>query len=63
MAVVRTFSSAGAESFGPIRPEIALRPGELLKIFSGWEVLEHEEGLEPSAKGGSLAGILARRPE
>ena len=62
IAVVRTFSSAGTDQFGPIRPEIALRPGELLEIFFGWEVLLHEEGLEPSAKGGSLAGIVARRP-
>lgn len=62
IAVVRTFSQAGAEQYGTVRPEISLRPGELLKIFSGWEVLLHEEGLEPSAKGGSLAGIVARRP-
>ena len=62
VAVFRTFSSAGSDQFGAIRPEIALHPGELLEIFSGWEILLHEEGLEPSAKGGSLAGIVARRP-
>ena len=62
IAVVRTFSQAGSEQFGQSRPEISLRPAELLEIFSGWEILLHEEGLEPSAKGGSLAGIVARRP-
>jgi SAM-dependent methyltransferase len=63
VVVMRTFSSAGVDRFGPARPEISLRPGELPEIFSGWEVLLHEEGLEPSAKGGSLAGIVARRPD
>ncbi|HEY5674162.1 MAG TPA: class I SAM-dependent methyltransferase [Malonomonas sp.] len=62
VAVFRTFSSAGSEQFGPIRQDIALHPGELLEIFAGWEILFHEEGLEPSAKGGSLAGIVARKP-
>ena len=63
IAVFRTFSQAGCDRFGEIKPEIALAPGELLNIFSGWNVLHHEEGLEPSAKGGSLAGIVARRPD
>ena len=62
VAVFRTFSRAGTDRFGAIRPEISLCAGELLEIFSDWEVLLHEEGIEPSAKGGSLAGIVARRP-
>jgi len=61
VAVLRTFSQAGEERFGPIKPDFSLRPGELLDIFSTWEVLLHEEGLEPSKKGGSLAGIVARQ--
>ena len=63
MAVVRTFSSAGSFPGGPGNPDFVLRPGELLEIFEGWEILLHEEGLEPSRKGGSLAGIVARRPK
>ncbi len=63
VAAVRTFSRAGSDQFGPIRQEISLREGELLEIFAGWEVLLHEEGLEPSVKGGSLVGIVARRPK
>lgn len=60
-AVVRTFSSAASDIFGAVDTKFALQPGELLEIFSGWQVLLHEEGLEPSRKGGSLAGIVARR--
>jgi tellurite methyltransferase len=62
VAVVRTFSRAGFFPGGPGNPEFVLHPGELLETFKGWEVLCHEEGLEPSRKGGSLAGIVARRP-
>jgi SAM-dependent methyltransferase len=62
LTVMRTFSSAGTFPGGPDNPDIVLRPGELLQIFSGWDVLLHEEGMEPSRKGGSLAGIVARRP-
>jgi tellurite methyltransferase len=62
VAVLRTFSSAGSFPGGPGDPAFVLQPGELLDIFAGWEILLHEEGLEPSRKGGSLAGIVARRP-
>lgn len=61
-AVVRTFSSAGPFPGGPGNPDFVLHPGELPEIFAGWEILLHEEGLEPSRKGGGLAGIVARRP-
>lgn len=62
LAVLRTFSSAGPFPGGPKNPDFVLRPGELLETFAGWDILRHEEGLEPSSKGGSLAGIVARRP-
>jgi 2-polyprenyl-3-methyl-5-hydroxy-6-metoxy-1,4-benzoquinol methylase len=62
LAVLRTFSSAGPFPGGPENPDYVLHPGELLEIFAGWEILRHEEGREPSSKGGSLAGIVARRP-
>jgi tellurite methyltransferase len=62
IAVLRTFSSAGSFPGGPENPDFVLQPGELLEIFAGWEILVHEEGVEPSRKGGSLAGIVARRP-
>jgi len=62
LAVVRTLSSAGDFEGGPDNPDFVLRPGELPGVFAGWEILRHEEGLEPSHKGGSLAGIVARKP-
>jgi tellurite methyltransferase len=62
LALLRTFSRAGDFPSGKLDPRFVLEPGELLEIFAGWEILCHEEGLEPSRKGGSLAGILARKP-
>ena len=62
IAVVRTLSSAGPFPGGPNNPDFVLHPRELLEVFAGWEILRHEEGVEPSRKGGSLAGIVARRP-
>jgi SAM-dependent methyltransferase len=63
LALLRTFSCAGDFPPGSADPRFVLEPGELLRIFTGWEVLRHEEGVEPSRKGGSLAGILARKPQ
>jgi len=61
LMVIRTFSSAGEFAAGNLNPGFVLRPGELRDLFSGWEVLLHEEGLEQSSKGGSLAGIVTRK--
>lgn len=61
-AIIRTFSSAGPYPVGELDAQFVLQPQELLSIFKGWEIVRHEEGLEPSRKGGSLAGILARKP-
>jgi SAM-dependent methyltransferase len=58
---IRTFSQAGQERFGPVNRNISFVPGELLKLFSRWEILLYEEGLEPSRKGGSLVGLFARK--
>ena len=60
--VIRTFSQGGEERFGPVNREISFSPGELLNLFSSWEILLYEEGLEPSRKGGSLVGLFARKP-
>jgi tellurite methyltransferase len=61
--VVRTFSRAGPWAGGPGNPEFALDPEELPTWFAGWEILIHEEGLDQAHRGGSLAGIVALRPE
>lgn len=60
--ILRTFSSAGDFPGEGPHPDFTLQPGELLEHFEGWNILCHEEGLEPSKKGGSLAGIVAQRP-
>lgn len=62
VAVLRTLSCAGSFPGGPGNPAFVLQPGELLDIFTGWEILLHEEGVEVARKGGSVAGIVARRP-
>jgi SAM-dependent methyltransferase len=62
LMVLRTFSCAGPFPGGSGNPDFVLNPGELLELFQSWDILCHEEGLEPSHKGGSLAGIVARRP-
>jgi SAM-dependent methyltransferase len=62
LMVLRTFSRAGPFPGGPDNPDFVLNPGELLELFQDWDILFHEEGLEPSHRGGSLAGVVARRP-
>ena len=42
--------------------DIIYEPGELIELFSGWDILEYEEGIEMSQRGGTLAGIVARKP-
>lgn len=42
--------------------EIIYNQGELTEIFSDWEILAHEEGIESSNRGGTLSGIVARKP-
>ena len=61
VAVIRTISRVGAGQNEQVSAEMSLAAGELLEIFSGWKILLHEEGLEPSRKGGTLAGIVAQR--
>ncbi len=36
---------------------------ELRQIFSDWEILVYEEGEVEAKRGGTLAGIVARKPE
>lgn len=42
--------------------EIIYNPGELAQIFTDWEILSYEEGKETAKRGGTLAGIVARKP-
>ena len=62
LIIVRTFSNAG--NFDPCRlkPEMVLAENELKTFFNSWQILTYEEGVEASKKGGSLVGIVARKP-
>ncbi|MBW2520920.1 MAG: methyltransferase domain-containing protein [Deltaproteobacteria bacterium] len=62
LMAIRTFSRAGDFPEIALNPAFVLEPGELKDIFCGWDVLVYEEGKQPSPKGGSLAGILTRKP-
>lgn len=42
--------------------DIIYAAGELAELFSGWEILAYEEGAASNQRGGTLAGIVARRP-
>ncbi len=47
-----------------LRYEYLLQPGELLKYFSGWEILLYDENVQAMAKGKHqlAARILTRKP-
>lgn len=61
VVVIRTFSRIGVGQDEQVSAAMSLAAGELLEIFSDWKILLHEEGFEPSRKGGTLAGIVAQR--
>ena len=42
--------------------DIIFNPGELAVLFADWEILRYEEGRESAKRGGTLAGIVARKP-
>lgn len=60
--VMRSFSQAEGCREAPGNPDFILNPGELLDVFAAWDILLYEEGQEESRTGGSLAGIVARKP-
>lgn len=62
LVIIRTFSTAGNGEPCRLGPEMVLNPGELRSYFANWDILVYEEGLEPSKKGGTLAGVIARKP-
>jgi len=62
LALIRTFTTAGNGEPCQLGPEMVLDPGELRSYFTDWDILVYEEGVEPSKKGGTLAGIIARKP-
>ncbi len=63
LIIIRTFSSAGHFEPCRLKPEMILEPEELRRLFRDWDIMVYEEGVEASKKGGSLVGIIARKPE
>ncbi len=64
--VFQTFTTEQPRFGKPDNPAFLLRPGELLEVFSDWEILHHREGVDPGLPGDApkaLAGIVARKPE
>jgi hypothetical protein len=47
-----------AHGRGPTSPDHLLKPGELMRLFDGFDVLAYVEALQPDA----VASIAARRP-
>ncbi len=62
VVVLRSFINAESPKNEPGNPAFILNSGELLDIFTGWDILLYEEGLEESQTGGNLTGIVARKP-
>ena len=63
IVVLRSFGKAKDSTIESGNPDFILNPGELLEVFAEWDILLYEEGLEESRTGGTLAGIVARKPE
>jgi SAM-dependent methyltransferase len=62
LLIIRTFSEVVIDEPCSLKPHMHLHQGELLELFSDWQILVYEEGIETSKKGGSLVGIVARKP-
>jgi 2-polyprenyl-3-methyl-5-hydroxy-6-metoxy-1,4-benzoquinol methylase len=62
LIMIRTFSEVIIDKPCTLDPQMHLQAGELLKLFSDWQILVYEEGIETSKKGGSLVGMVARKP-
>lgn len=56
--IARSFCQTSVAPESPI----IYQPNELHGLFSTWQILDYEEGMESSSRGGTLAGIIARKP-
>jgi 2-polyprenyl-3-methyl-5-hydroxy-6-metoxy-1,4-benzoquinol methylase len=63
LLILRTFSEVVIDEPCCLGAAMYLQQGELLKTFADWQILVYEEGIETSKKGGSLVGIVARKPQ
>jgi SAM-dependent methyltransferase len=62
--IYETFTSAQAQFGRPKNPDFLLKRGELVDIFSDWEIIHSFEGIIESADGSkqAIAQIVARKP-
>jgi tellurite methyltransferase len=62
--VYQTFTVEQAKFGKPKDPAHLLEPGELKRVFAGWEHLAYREFVGPARDGGlrAIAGIVARKP-
>ncbi len=63
VVVVDTHLRSPEPDSGPPSPRHRLRRGELMRLFSGWEILDHQEGFfQERGRPRSLGRIAARKP-
>jgi SAM-dependent methyltransferase len=66
VVVYQTYTTEQPQFGPPTNPAHLVHPGELAEVFSDWQILRHEEGIEPATRvhgPKALAGIVARKPE
>ncbi|HWQ03900.1 MAG TPA: methyltransferase domain-containing protein [Longilinea sp.] len=64
IAIVETLTVDMLEIKPDMPEEFLLQNGELFQLFTGWNILEYQEGWRTSARGGkkSVASLIARLP-
>lgn len=66
VVVYQTYTTEQPQFGPPTNPAHLVRPGELAEVFSDWQILRHEEGIEAATRAHgpkALAGIVAKKPE
>lgn len=66
VVVYQTFTVEQVRFGPPTNPDYLLKPGELLEVFGGWEILKHRNFVGPSRRDGrmrAIEGVVARKPE
>lgn len=65
VVVYQTYTAEQARHGRPTHTDHLLEPGELKRVFEGWETLAYRELTGPARGGGqrAIAGIVARKPD
>jgi len=64
LIIYETFTTDQIQFGRPKNPDFLLNSGELLNVFSGWEILHNFEGIIESTSGSkqAIAQIVAQKP-